>query len=97
MAEARPSRALIVAIRVIDTFTDLTGTLDPQQQATLEQTLAAFEARKGSQIAVLIVPTTEPETVDQYAVRVEESWKLGRKGVDDGVLLVVAKNDRKLN
>ncbi len=76
--------------------TDLTGTLDPQQQATLEQTLAAFEARKGSQIAVLIVPTTEPETVDQYAVRVEESWKLGRKGVDDGVLLVVAKNDRKL-
>ena len=76
--------------------TDLTGTLDPQQQATLEQTLAEFEARKGSQIAVLLVPTTQPETVEQYALRVEESWKLGRKGIDDGVLLVVAKNDRKL-
>jgi uncharacterized protein len=76
--------------------TDLTATLSSQQQATLEQTLAAFEARKGSQIAVLLVPTTQPETVDQYAVRVEETWKLGRKGIDDGVLLVIAKNDRKL-
>jgi len=76
--------------------TDLTATLSSPQQATLEQTLAAFEARKGSQIAVLLVPTTQPETVDQYAVRVEETWKLGRKGIDDGVLLVIAKNDRKL-
>src|SRR3989337_2661840 len=77
-------------------FTDLTATLSSRQQATLEQTLAAFEARKGSQIAVLLVPTTQPETAEQYAVRVEEAWKLGRKGVDDGVLLLVAKNDRKL-
>lgn len=76
--------------------TDLTATLSSRQQATLEQTLAAFEARKGSQIAVLLVPTTQPETAEQYAVRVEEAWKLGRKGVDDGVLLLVAKNDRKL-
>jgi len=76
--------------------TDLTATLSTQQQATLEQTLAAFEARKGSQIAVLLVPTTQPETVDQYAVRVEEAWKLGRKGIDDSALLVIAKNDRKL-
>ncbi len=76
--------------------TDLTGTLSAQQQTALEQTLAAFEARKGSQIAVLIVPTTQPETVEQYALRVEETWKLGRKGVDDGALLVVAKDDRKL-
>ena len=76
--------------------TDLTATLSSQQQATLEQTLSAFEARKGSQIAVLLVPTTQPETAEQYAVRVEEAWKLGRKGVDDGVLLLVAKNDRKL-
>src|SRR5471032_2955782 len=60
--------------------TDLTGTLSAQQQAALEQTLAAFEQRKGSQVAVLIVPTTQPETVEQYAVRVEENWKLGRKG-----------------
>ncbi len=76
--------------------TDLTATLSSQQQATLEQTLSAFEARKGSQIAVLLVPTTQPETAEQYAVRVEETWKLGRKGIDDGVLLLVAKNDRKL-
>ena len=76
--------------------TDLTATLSSAQQATLEQTLATFEARKGSQIAVLLVPTTQPETVDQYAVRVEETWKLGRKGIDDGVLLVIARNDRKL-
>lgn len=76
--------------------TDLTATLNAQQQAALEQKLAAFEAKKGSQIAVLIVPTTQPEAVEQYAVRVQETWKLGRKGVDDGVLMVVAKNDRKL-
>ncbi len=77
--------------------TDLTGTLNAQQSAALEQTLAEFESRKGAQIAVLMVPTTQPETVEQYAVRVQESWKLGRKGVDDGVLLVVAKDDRRLH
>ncbi|MBI4191782.1 MAG: YgcG family protein [Betaproteobacteria bacterium] len=77
-------------------ITDLTSTLSGDQRAALERTLAAFEARKGSQIAVLMVPTTQPETVEQYAVRVEETWKLGRKGIDDGVLMVVAKDDRKL-
>ena len=76
--------------------TDLTATLDAGQRNALEQTLAAFEARKGAQVAVLIVPTTQPETVEQYALRVEEKWKLGRKRVDDGVLLVVAKNDRRM-
>ncbi len=75
---------------------DLTGTLTSQQRSALEQTLAEFEHRKGAQVAVLIVPSTQPETVEEYAVRVEESWKLGRKGIDDGVLLVVAKNDRRL-
>ena len=77
--------------------TDLTGTLTAQQRSALEQTLAEFESRKGAQIAVLMVPTTQPETVEQYSVRVEEAWKLGRKGVDDSVLLVIAKNDRKLH
>ena len=76
--------------------TDLTGTLSAEQRDALEQTLAEFEARKGAQIAVLLVPSTEPETIEQYAVRVEETWKLGRKGVDDSALLVVAKNDRRL-
>ncbi|HYY61940.1 MAG TPA: TPM domain-containing protein, partial [Burkholderiales bacterium] len=77
--------------------TDLTTTLSAQQRASLEQTLAEFEARKGAQLAVLIVPTTQPETIEQYAVRVEEAWKLGRKGVDDSVLLVIAKDDRRLH
>ena len=76
--------------------TDTTGTLNEQQRGALEQTLAEFEARKGAQLAVLLVPTTQPEAIEQYAVRVQEAWKLGRKGVDDGVLLVIAKNDRKL-
>lgn len=76
--------------------TDLTATLSADQRATLEQKLAALEARKGSQVAVLLVPTVQPEAVEQYALRVAESWKLGRKGVDDGAVLVIAKNDRKL-
>ena len=77
-------------------ITDLAATLQPAQQAELEQTLRAFEEKKGSQIAVLIVPTTQPETIEQYAIRVADAWKLGRKGVDDGVLLVIARNDRAL-
>ncbi|HKX38199.1 MAG TPA: YgcG family protein, partial [Burkholderiales bacterium] len=76
---------------------DLTGTLSAQQQQALEQTLAEFEGRKGAQIAVLLVPTTKPEPVQMFAVRVQESWKLGRKGVDDGVLLAIAKDDRELH
>ncbi|HYQ92860.1 MAG TPA: YgcG family protein [Candidatus Competibacteraceae bacterium] len=76
--------------------TDLAGLLTPSQRAALESRLQAFEETKGSQIAVLIVPTTQPETVEQYALRVAEAWKLGRKGVDDGALLLVAKNDRTL-
>ena len=76
--------------------TDQTATLTAEQKAVLEQTLQAFEARKGSQIALLIVPTTAPETIEQYSLRVAEQWKLGRKKVDDGAILVVAKNDRTL-
>jgi uncharacterized protein len=77
-------------------ITDLTATLSAEQMAALEQTLQAFEARKGSQLAVLMVPTTIPETIEQYALRVAEQWKLGRKKVDDGALLVIAKTDRAL-
>lgn len=76
--------------------TDLTGTLSTSEVAQLEQKLAAFEAKKGSQIAVLIIPTTQPETIEQYSMRVAEAWKMGRKGVDDGALLVIAKDDRTL-
>jgi len=76
--------------------TDLTGTLTAQQQSALEQQLAAFEARKGAQLGVLIVPSTMPEEIEQYSMRVVEQWKLGRKNVDDGALLIIAKNDRRL-
>jgi uncharacterized protein len=76
--------------------TDLTTTLSSAQAEALEQKLAGFEQRKGAQVAVLILPTTSPETIEQYAIRVAEKWKLGRKGIDDGALLVVAKEDRAL-
>jgi uncharacterized protein len=76
--------------------TDLTSTLTREQQAGLERMLQEFEARKGSQIAVLMVPTTAPEAIEQYALRVAEQWKVGRKKVDDGAILVVAKDDRAL-
>jgi uncharacterized protein len=76
--------------------TDLTGTLSADQVADLERSLAAFEARKGSQIAVLMVPTTKPEDIAQYSIRVADQWKVGRKKVDDGLIVVVAKNDHKL-
>ena len=76
--------------------TDLTRTLSADSIARIEQQLAAFEAKKGPQIAVLMVPTVQPETIEQYAVRAFERWQLGRKGIDDGVLLVIAKDDRKL-
>jgi len=75
---------------------DQTGTLSSDEMASLNQTLRNFEARKGSQVAVLIVPTTAPETIEQYSLRVAESWKIGRKKIDDGAILVVAKDDRKL-
>jgi uncharacterized protein len=76
--------------------TDLTGTLTPPQQSALEQKLAAFQAAKGSQLAVLIVPTTAPEEIEQYSIRVVEQWKLGRKKIDDGALLIIAKNDHRV-
>lgn len=76
--------------------TDLTATLSADQRGQLEARLAAFEKSKGAQIAVLLVATVKPETVEQYALRVVEAWKLGRKGVDDGALLLIAKEDRKL-
>jgi len=106
-----PARALALALALCWSFlaeaqvpvppltghvTDQTATLTTEQQAALEQTLQTFEARKGSQLAVLIVPSSEPETIEQYSLRVAEQWKLGRKKVDDGAILVIAKNDRTL-
>lgn len=75
---------------------DQTGTLDDVQRTGLEQKLAGFERTKGTQIAMLLVPTTQPEDIASYANRVANAWKIGRKQVGDGVLVIVAKNDRKV-
>ncbi|MDA8107142.1 MAG: TPM domain-containing protein [Betaproteobacteria bacterium] len=95
-AWAPAARAEVAVPRLEARVTDVTGTLSAEQKRALEAKLAAFEAKKGTQIAVLIVPTTRPETIEQYSIRVAGQWKLGRKGVDDGVLLLVAKDDRAL-
>jgi uncharacterized protein len=73
--------------------TDQAGMLNPQQRSALDGVLADYERKTGSQIAILLVPSTAPEAIEQYSIRVAEAWKLGRKGIDDGVLLVVAKNN----
>ncbi|KRB92924.1 TPM domain-containing protein [Noviherbaspirillum sp. Root189] len=73
--------------------TDQAGMLSENQRATLENVLKDYEARTGSQIAILLVSKTEPEAIEQYSIRVFDEWKLGRKGVDDGVLLMVAKDN----
>ena len=75
---------------------DQTGTLDAIQRKGLEDKLAAFEQQKGTQIVVLMVPTTQPEDVASYANRVGNAWKIGRKEVGDGILVIVAKDDRKV-
>src|SRR6202158_1474075 len=75
---------------------DQTGTLSSGDVASLTQSLKDLETRKGSQVAVLIVPTTAPETIEQYSIRVAEAWKIGRRKIDDGALVVIAKNDRHL-
>ena len=76
--------------------TDLTNTLTSNQAVSLEQTLRDFEKRTGSQVAVLLVPTVEPETIEEFAIRVAEAWKVGRQREDDGVIFVIAKNDRNM-
>ena len=73
---------------------DQTKTLTPEQMRTLDQKLREIEARKGSQVVVLMVSTTKPEEIEQFAIRVADKWKIGRKKVDDGVIVLIAKNDR---
>jgi uncharacterized protein len=75
---------------------DTTGTLDARQKQQLEQQALALQQRKGSQLQVLVVTSTQPETIEQYTQRVFDQWKLGRDGVDDAVILVVAKDDRRV-
>lgn len=96
LAFATVARAEIPVPPLKSRVTDLTNTLTAEQRQALETRLAEFEAVKGAQIAVLLVPTTQPETIEQYARRVLDAWKLGRKGIDDGALLLIAMQDRKL-
>jgi uncharacterized protein len=83
---ARPNVAVV----------DLTGTLTPDQLAALEQKIDAFEQRKGAELAVLMVPTTQPEDIAQYGIRVAEAWGVGRGETDDGAIVLVAKDDRRM-
>ncbi|GAB3627751.1 membrane protein [Pandoraea terrae] len=73
--------------------TDLTNTLSPDQRNALEAQLAQYEQQRGSQIFILMVPSTAPETIDAYSIRVADAWKAGRKGIDDGVIVLIAKNN----
>lgn len=76
--------------------TDLTATLDATQRGRLEAQLAAIDRAGKAQVAVLLLPTTEPETIEQFGIRLAEAWKVGRKGADDGLIIIVAKNDRRM-
>ncbi len=97
MHVARAQSGALVAVPPLDArVTDLTGTLTPDQRSALESKLAAFESERGTQIAILIIATTQPETIEQYGYRVASTWKIGRKEVGDGVLVLVARQDRSL-
>lgn len=86
----------VVVPQLTGRVVDQTGTLSSGDVATLTARMKDLETRKGSQIAVLIVPTTQPETIEQFSIRVADAWKVGRRKVDDGAILVIAKNDRRL-
>jgi len=86
----------LAAIPALDSpVVDTTGTLDAAAKQQLEQQALALQQRKGSQLQVLMVASTQPESIEQYTQRVFDAWKLGRKGVDDAVLIVVAKDDHR--
>jgi uncharacterized protein len=76
--------------------TDRTGTLTDAQRTALEDKLARYETQSGNQVVVLMVPSTKPEPIETYSIRVAEAWKIGRKGSDNGVLFLIAKDDRKM-
>jgi len=87
----------VVAIPALSArVTDLTGTLAADRAASLDAALAAIEREKGAQVAILMLPTTQPEAIEQFGIRLAEAWKIGRNGVNDGVIVIVAKDDRKM-
>lgn len=94
LVASAPAFAQLQPVPTLTTrVTDQAGMLDAAQRQRLEAVLADYEAKTGSQIAVLLVKSTEPEAIEQYSIRVTDAWKLGRKGVDDGVLLLVARDN----
>jgi uncharacterized protein len=88
--------ALVGVPELSSRVTDLTATLSIEQTSALENKLAEFERKKGSQIAVLMLPTTQPEDIAEYGIKVADLWQIGRNKVDDGIILIIAKDDRKL-
>ena len=95
-AEPPRDAAGLLAVPPLARVTDLAGVLKPGEQAQLDGKLAAYETAHGSQIAILIVPSTQPEPIADFTNRVGDAWKIGRKGVGDGVLITVAVNDRRV-
>jgi uncharacterized protein len=88
--------ALVGVPKLSSRVTDMTGTLSIEQTSALENKLAEFERRKGSQIAVLMIASTQPEDIAEYGIKVADLWQVGRNSVDDGIILIIAKDDRKL-
>jgi len=98
LATALPARAqsdMVAVPPLAARVTDLTGTLSAEQKSALEQVLADYEQQRGSQIFVLMVPSTAPEPIEAYGIRVADAWKAGRKGVDDGAIILIAKDNRR--
>jgi uncharacterized protein len=91
-----PNDGLVPVPALTSAVTDLTGTLSASERQALESKLRDWEARTTNQLAVLILPTTAPEPIEQYSLRVAESWKIGQKGKDNGAILLVAKTDKRI-
>ncbi|GAB6139341.1 hypothetical protein JCM14076_00700 [Methylosoma difficile] len=96
LVTASPLWALVDIPLSLSRVTDLTGTLSSTEVNGLQRKLSNFEDRKGSQIVVLMLPSTQPETIEQYSIRLAEQWQIGREGIDDGVIMLVAKDDHQL-
>lgn len=86
----------VVVPRLEARVTDRTGTLDVTSRQRLESLLEAVERKRGAQIAVLLLPTTQPETIEAFGIRLAEAWKIGHKGADNGLIIIIAKSDRKM-
>ncbi|HEY4065984.1 MAG TPA: TPM domain-containing protein [Burkholderiaceae bacterium] len=97
LGEAAHAQAVLPIPKLTARVIDQTGTLSAAQIDALTVKLAAIETKRGSQIVVLMVPTTQPEDIATYGFRVADDWKVGRRDVGDGLVIIVAKNDRRVN